>query len=266
VFSRDQALCRLKLARLPTLFSENPARVISPHGELTAVPNLTELLPGQSPNRTAAAAAVLGSLPPEVLRQFDEAFQAEVLDQQGGLWGLVCEPTDPLRETWRRPASAKTFGGSAAAHSDLAVALRRELHARARRLILEALQPHDAASLFLEAHARTDQAQQALLTQAQAALPRLRAPCGAHQIVLALPLSPAGRALHELALPALAGAPLTLMESTGDIICCQEAAGYALEQVAEALGGDQAVCADLAQRVLTRTDVAWATSTCPPIG
>jgi hypothetical protein len=51
-----------------------------------------------------------------------------------------------------------------------------------------------------------------------------------------------------------------VVEAEEDILVCQEAACYALEHVADALGGDPATRADLAQRVLTRTDVTWSSS------
>src|SRR5262249_20722775 len=85
-FNSDLAQCRRKLAEFPNLFPGPSLSERLAQEESAPAPHVTELLPGQSPNLAAAAAALLRSLSPELLRQFDENFQAEVLDQQGGLW------------------------------------------------------------------------------------------------------------------------------------------------------------------------------------
>lgn len=255
-FNSDLAQCRRKLAEFPNLFPGPSHNERSGQEESAPAPHVTELLPGQSPN-LAAAAALLRSLSPELLRQFDENFQAEVLDQQGGLWGLVCEEQDPLRDTWRRVPSVRSFWDISSDAQDVNEALRRELHGRARRVIAKALEGQDAASLLLEAHTDAEARRQALLTQVEAALPRLDVPCVSYQVILLLPMSEAGNTLRTTAQEALAGVPITLLESEGDVQVYQETAGLSLEAACRALAGNETDSVELSRRVLTRTDIPW---------
>jgi hypothetical protein len=256
-FNNDLMQCRRKLAEFPKLFPVQSLVERVAQEESAPVPHVTELLPGQSPNLAAAAAALLRSLSPELLLEFDKSFQAEVLDQQGGLWGLVCEEQDPIRDTWRRIPSVRSFWDISSDSQDINEALRRELHGRARRVIAKALEGQDAASLLLEAHTGAEERRQALLTQVEAALPRLDVPCISYQVVLALPSSDAGNNLRSTAQDALGGVPLTLLESEGDIQVYQETAGLSLEAARLAIAGKETDCLELSRRVLTRTDIPW---------
>jgi hypothetical protein len=257
-FNSDLAQCRRKLAEFPKLFQSPSLKDRPAQEESAPIPHVTELLPGQAPNLAAAAAALLSSLSPELLSQFDANFQSEVLDQQGGLWGLVCEDTDPLRQTWRRVPSMRSFWDIASDAQDLNAALRRELHGRARRIIAKALEGQDAASLLLEAHTGAQERRQALLTQFEAALPCLDVPCASYQIILVLPSSESGNSLRTTAQEALPGVPLTLLESEGDILVYQETAGLSLETACQAIAGKEPASLDLCRRVLTRSDIQWS--------
>jgi serine/threonine protein kinase len=249
---------RSKLAEISKLFPIAPLSERPLEEESAPAPHVTELLPGQSPNLAAAAAALLSSLSPELIRQFDEKFQSEVLDQLGGLWGLVCEEGDPLRPTRQLIPSLRSFWEIDSDAENLNAVLRRELQNRARRIIAKPLEGHDAASLLLEAHTGADERRRALLTQVEAALPGLDVPCASYHIFMKLPRSEAGRSLRAVAQEALQGVPLTLLESEGDIVVYQETAGLSLEAAWRVVAGKEADCIELSRRVLTRTDINWS--------
>jgi hypothetical protein len=77
--------------------------------------------------------------------------------------------------------------------------------------------------------------------------------------VVLLPKSPAGAALGERLSHVVSDVPATLLESESDVVLCYEAAEISLFHAALALvGPDSAEYASLAERVWTRTDVAWS--------
>jgi serine/threonine protein kinase len=239
-FRHDLMLARQRLAPCRTLLDTAGATTTSASDQ-TPIPSLTQLLPGPSHTLAEAEAAVLTGLGPEFVDAFEREFQDQVLERHGGLWALVSSDLSAPRGT-----------------QSLAESIMTELQLRARRAIHGKLASVDAATLFLEVHKEPRQAQHALQALVQSALPPVPTPGGRNRVIVALPASPAGGTLRELAQNALAGAPLTLVDSKGDVLVCHEIADLRLDEMTPALIGDTAACADLARRVMTRTDIAWS--------
>jgi serine/threonine protein kinase len=243
-FRHDLMLARQRLAPCHAILGMTGATATS-NSDQTPIPSLTQLLPGPSHTLAEAEAALLTGLGPEYVGQFEKEFQEQVLERHGGLWALVSSDLAAPRGTL-----------------SLAETIMAELQVKARRAIQSKLEHIDAATLFLEVHHESRQAQHALQALVQAALPPIPIPGGRNRVIVAVPPSPAGGTLRELAERALACAPLTLVDSTGDVLVCHEIADLRLVEMAPALVGDAAACAELARRVLTRTDVAWSELRC----
>jgi hypothetical protein len=252
-FDRDLVACGPQLTRLTQDLRRLAGEPGEQRGGPAAAPKLVELFPGRATGLRPAAEAVLKQLGPEGCQRVETAFQKEVLDTCGGLWALL-QPAGSAPPPGAVPPPG-TPGG-------LAWAIHHELRARAQGAVLALLETTDAASLFLGGRSEPEQVGQALAVQEQAARPRLAVPgTGAH-LVLAAPASPSGKALRELLTGAVTDVPVTIVESEDDLTLCYEAAWVSVPQALEALTGSSvAAYAALAQRVLTRTDVAWTAFT-----
>jgi hypothetical protein len=198
------------------------------------LPNFTELLPGQSKTLTDAARTVLRRVEPNLSQPFEKALQAEVLNAQGGLWGLALGSGEPVQR------------------------VKHEIQRRALTALLEATRDLDAAQIFLEGRRERDHALRDLLACVASVSPHQEIPKGWQHLVVALPKSPAGVELRELLAPALAEVPNTVLDSECDIVLCHEVAHLPLQQMAEILIGDEAPFAESACHMLTRTDIPWS--------
>jgi hypothetical protein len=256
-FTQDLVLCRQRLAQFASLFpvQAKPSKIIGP--QATLIPNLVELLPGRANNLPAAAAMVVNNLPPELLRDFDENFQAEVLNQQGGLWSMVSGAMAPEIKATRRGPSSLAFWDLVSRNSDLAENLKEKLLARVRPLILTALKDIDVANLFLQSHEDPEQAEHAVLAHVQDAQPRVRVPAGWQHLVLALPKKPAAVALSDMVKKRYSEVPTTVLESEDDIVFYFESAQIPIQELAHSLIADAPERADMAHKVMTRIDVPW---------
>jgi hypothetical protein len=161
----------------------------------------------------------------------------------------------------RRSPASLAYWNLVGQSGNLTNAWKTELESRARVVVRAALEEVDAAGLFLAMIGEAEDVVASLAEHVKAALPRLTAPGGWQHLLLTLPRTPAGNRLHEL-IDRVSDLEVTVLESPDDIVFCQEAAHLPLRHVAAALVGDEPHCAELAQKVLTRTDVAW--STLPP--
>ncbi len=198
-------------------------------------PNVRELFPGDSDHVDKAAEEVFRTRGKDMCRSFDEKFQAETLDPAGGLWGILSGTGDVLTDLWPK------------------------LQAGALEAILDALQDIDAAGLFLERHADKEQIYRDLQCNLQAAAPALEAPREWRHLLLGVPTSPAGTTLVNIVFEVLKDLPITLFETEGEVILCQEAARLSLQKIAASLVGDSTSdLATAAQHLLTRRDVAWS--------
>src|SRR5439155_26423639 len=83
------------------------------------------------------------------------------------------------------------------------------------------------------------------------------------EVFLTLPASAAGHALRELGQQPSPVTPLTVLQSSDDVMICYEAAGIPVREAAQSLLGGDSRYAALAEKVWTRTDVAWGAAACP---
>jgi serine/threonine protein kinase len=256
-FTQDLVLCRQKLSQFAALFAHDPEILRLKSARPSPIPNMIELLPAQTPDLAIAAAAVVDSLPPDLLQQFDESFQEEVLNQQGGLWGMVSGTGEGELRTTRRGPSSLAFWDMMSQKADLAQAMKEKLQARARPLLLSALKSSDAAQLFIDANREPGQAEQTFLEHVEEARPRLLAPGGWLHLAIAAPEGPSAVKLREVATRKLADLPVTFLDSEDDVIISFEAANFPLRAVLEILTAGDPSCAEMSRRVLTRVDVDW---------
>jgi serine/threonine protein kinase len=198
------------------------------------VPHCTEVLPEQAPDQARAAETFLRRVGPELLRRLEGRLQADVLDTQDGLWGLVV------------------------GRSDQTTLLERELHARAREAVFETLHHIDVATLFLQSQGDATRAGRALRAAIAAAAPRLATPASRKHVFVALPPGPAAATLREAIGQSLTAAPTFVPGSTDDIVLIHEVSGLPLSRVAASLISSRPGCAEVARRVMTRVDVAWS--------
>jgi len=257
-FTQDLVLCRQKLTQFAALFAHDPEILRMRNARTMPVPNVIELIPGQARDLASAAAAVVDQLPPEVFRHFDDNFQVEVLNLQGGLWGMVSGAGDPDLRATRRGPSSLAFWEMISQKNDLAQVMKEKLLVRARPIILSALKDIDAARLFLDSHRPSADAEQALMEHLEDARPRLDVPGGWLHLALALPVSPDSTTLFQIVTRRVADLPVTILESEDDVILSFEAANLPLRSLVDGLTGDDPSSAEMAKKVLTRVDVAWS--------
>jgi hypothetical protein len=227
-FNVNLALCRQRLGRLVDSFTAS-AEEAEPAPPALAGEQI-ELFPGGAKTVAQAADVLQSRLSSEATRQIDETFQMEVLNPQGGIWRMT--------------------GGD----QDASMALAESLRAHVQAEVLTELAETDAAKLFLEAH--SDPAE-ALRKYYRAAIPRLEPPAGWQHLVLAAPKSAAGAALADLVARTLPTLPLTEVRSQEELVICVEAAHVSWTKAAAAITGGEPAYAEAAQRIMTRTDVAW---------
>jgi hypothetical protein len=217
-----------------------------------------ELFPYGASSRSAALNALLDRLPADLVGQLDRRFQAEVLDAGGGLWAMLTGQVDVSRLSQSRSPASVAFWNMISHESDAGQELRDELMTRARVLVGEVLKGVDLIHLLRERYPESQQLQQALQKQAQAAR-LLDPPVGLWQhIVLVVPDHPAAEDLRENALEALRSVPVTALEAGEALLVGWESAALTAEQLLARLGGDDPEVAELADKVLTRRDVPWA--------
>jgi serine/threonine protein kinase len=231
LFIQDLALGRQQLTAFAERFEPAPA---DPQTTDNPSSSISCLLPGPLTTVNETAAALHAKLAPNWLDAFTEEVQQEVLATRGGLWAVLLG----------KPQLAK--------------AVRDDMLRRARSIFRDALAEQDAAQLFLKVHESPEAAAKALLTEVQAALPRLNVADAWHHLLVAVPRSPGGAALRDLTAQTLSGIPHTLLDSDDDVVLCLEAAHLPVAELAAALLGPTAGYAELAEQVRTRVDIPWS--------
>jgi hypothetical protein len=217
-------------------------------------PNLMELYPSGSATLEGAVAPILVHLSPDQLRQFEASFQAEVLDPQGGLWGIL--GVAPEKRNNPRATSSVAFWALLANNSHAAQTLKEKMLELAQRFILNNLQDVDAARLFVESLPDPNQLSVSVAAHAKAARPQLPLSSGWQHLLLLAPSSPAGIILREQVAQVAGDVPLTVLNAEADVRICMEAAGQSLRAVAANLTAG--VQEDLVERILVRNDVTWS--------
>jgi len=233
-FIQDSTLCRQKLGQLAAMFQHQLTSLLAEAARPDPVPNRTVLLPGQTTDLAQAADILFKGMTPETFGRLVETVGTELLKPQGGLRQLLVNKRD-LFQT-----------------------VKDELFRWAWPIAVEALGGVDAAQLFLQAQQEPGRAGQTLLAHVQAAAPRLPVSEGWQRLVVAIPAGPAGETVRNLVTGALPDMPITPLQSEGDILLVQEAANLSLWQVVAELSDREPGYLETAQKVLTRTDVAWS--------
>lgn len=197
-----------------------------------SLPNVKELLPENARTIARAAESLFHRVAPNLTADMEAQLQAEVLTPLGGLWSIVSGPRE------------------------LEVVLKPTLRRRARAAMLEALRDTDAAQLLLATTEDSGRVAEEVRFQVESAVPRLPVPTESLRLLTLVPPGTAGAAVQDLVAQAAQGA-VDFGESEGDLIFCQESSPLAVPELTAALVGNRAAYTEAAQRVLTRTDVAW---------
>jgi hypothetical protein len=228
-------LLRRRLDHFVDAFAEESAGGPAVAGRPSSATHLRELFPFGAANLAEAAVTLVEKLGPEALDAFDVDVQTAVIEQKGGLLGYDFD------------------------NADLAEELRGELFRRAVAVVLKPLEALDAAALFYESHSSADHARKAFAGSLLTAKPRVAVPGGWQHLLLAVPEGSAGARIRELTLQQIGDLPKTVAGGNpdGDVIVCIEAAGYALPQVVRFLTDNDPSYVELANKVLTRKDLAW---------
>jgi hypothetical protein len=256
-FTQDLVISRHKLAQFINLFdSDHTTKVSASRNPGTR--NSIELLPAKAGSVAEAAARMIKNLPVELTRRVEESFQAEVLDCESGLWGMLAGGEDLLRrQEARKATSSVAFWDLVSKHADLARGYKDKLLLRARPFIVKQLKELDPAQLFLHSDA-PNVVEDALNKYITLAEPKLCTLGGWKHLLLALPDSPTGKELHEMINACVPDVPTTLLYSENDLLLCFEVANLAIDEIMDALTGQEPRYARLAQRVLTRIDIPWS--------
>jgi hypothetical protein len=248
-FLQDLVLCQHKLNLLAEQFAPPVSAAAAP------APNALEVLPWGARTRADAAAAVLERLAPERFRSFEESLMTAVVEPQGGVGAALGIGNTPDPAQVSQASASLAFWNLVTGPGEVAQKLTERMIGQAQAFIGDTLADLDAAGLFLEV--ATDEALAVLTAHVQATRPHLLVAGAWEHLVVVLPESPAGASLRELVLRSAGGMPLSLCPGATDVCLCREVACQPLPVVAGALVSGQASASELAQRVLTRTDVNW---------
>jgi serine/threonine protein kinase len=194
--------------------------------------HILDLLPRGTHDFADAAEKIVEELDPKIRLQFDETIQAEVLKARGGLCGLIAGGTD--RETWKL-----------------------EMETKARTALLGATADLNVAQLFFESWDDPAQAEEELAAHLKACAPRLGGSTVDQPLFLALPRGAAAQRIRDIVARACPDTPITVVESAADVIACHEAARLPIYPTMAALLENPGSYAEVARRVMTRSDVTW---------
>ncbi len=256
-FTKDLVHCRQKLNQFLSLFDPG-GNGKKPRSAAATNRNLIELLPSRAKDIPEAAENIVKGLPPDIAQQFEASFQAEVLDQHDGLWGMLAGGQEPAhRGRERRAGASIAFWDLVSKDANLARTYKEKLLARARPLVLSALQEVDPATLFCGSHQATSLLEDAVYRCVRLAQPKPAVSGGWKHSLLGLPDNPAGEKLHEMVTACQPDVATTTIKSEDDLIICLEAAHCPLDEMKATLVGPEPHYATLAARVLTRIDISW---------
>jgi hypothetical protein len=247
-FRQELPLCRQRLLQFTHLFRATLLNELSLN---TPAPNLSKL-GGGSDVPHGAEVGGCDNLPPELVLRFDRSFQYEVLERQGGMWGLFSRYPDPSLYADDSPRPTLET-------------LAEDLRVRARCAIQATIKDLNVAQMFLQTNGGPETALPVLLAHAEAARSRLRAASTSEHLVLALPTGPAGDTMREMLATALPGVPTTVVPTTDEVILSYEAGGWLVQEIARALVGAAEVPTEVVRRVMTRRDVSWTVPDPDPV-
>ncbi|HEV3236445.1 MAG TPA: hypothetical protein VGZ25_05625, partial [Gemmataceae bacterium] len=257
-FAQELVLSRQKLAQFIALFDPDCSSKRS-LDRRPGIRNSIELFPGKANGLAEAAERIVSNLPTDLVRRVEENFQAEVLDRDSGLWGMLSGDEDLRRRGQeRRATSSLAFWDLVSKHTELAQGYKDKLLVRARPFIVSALKDLDPAQMFLESKDSTNLAEDALNKYITLAQPKPFTSGGWKHLLLTVPDSPPGKELQDMINACVPEVPTTVLNSEDDLLICFEAANLPVDEIMDALTGQEAHYARLAQRVLTRIDIPWS--------
>jgi serine/threonine protein kinase len=239
-FLQDVGVCRMRLKNFTDQF--RPALAAELATNAPTAPLSPPVVGCPAPPGSEAGEPE--QLTPEQVFRFDRSFQVDVLERQGGMWGVFCPEKDPSQR-------------GVNPHRPTPETLAEDLLIRARCAIQGTVKDMNAAQLFLRNNGGPEKALAVLLAHAEAARPRLRARGCWEHLVIARPEGPAGDTLSGMIAQALPDVPATVVLTEEQIILCYEVARCPLRETARALVGPADLPLELVRRVLTRLDVAW---------
>jgi serine/threonine protein kinase len=243
-FRHELAVCReqvRELARLIAISIPSPAQE-----EPEVPPGVTLLVPGSLDSLTEAETGLMQSLGREHVVRLDDIVQQNVLQPAGGLW-----------------AAAAGKGVFAGGRNALIDGFREGMLAQARTAVLALLAEWDAATTLVDRCGNVEAAWQVITTHLDAARPSFTASERPQVLLIGMPTSVAGGQLRELTKEGWGGVPITVVDSSGDILICHELAGISVDEAANGLIGNDSTYAALAARVWTRLDINWCDFVCP---
>lgn len=169
----------------------------------------------------------------EFIACFEQSFKSAWLASEGGLVGFALRPA----EDWQK--------------------LKETLLSHGERMVAASLGDLNAWQLLSRVHRSGDAMAGVLAETAEKATPKLR-PAGLTDSLLAvIPQSGGSKELidilHQTVRPAA-----TVFSHAGDLVFVREAGAISLPEAAAAIIGERGQCAEAARRVLTRSDVHWA--------
>jgi hypothetical protein len=171
---------------------------------------------------------------PELAAQLDHKFQADFLDNQGGLRAVL---TTRIYKRATLPAT---------------------LRYAARSVVLAAIKEINIANLLLESQPEADDNTTDVRACLAAAVPRLLEGGGSKRLLLVLPEGSREVRLPELVERTTGVKPSVAFDSDPDVTICYEAERMSLPTVAALLVEHRPDCAEIASRLLTRVDVQWS--------
>jgi hypothetical protein len=237
-FAQQMAVVRDRLQHLADRFA---AEAVSRRASVEAgllPPSVSILLPQETDTLISAAESIYKNHESQLLASFEDHVRQHLFKAEGGLWSILTRSGDDVAGLYDR------------------------LETPARKEVLGAMSHINAANLFMERHPEADRAEHALTDHIRSASPRLAINGSWSHLIVVTPGGVAGSPLGETISKVCAQAPVTVLESDSDVFFCFEATHLSLRAVAGELALEGNQFFDAVGRVMTRTDVAWASLGC----
>jgi hypothetical protein len=237
-FAQQMAVVRVRLQHLADRFA---AEAVSRRASVEAgllPPSVSILLPQETGTLISAAESIYKNHEGRLIASFEDHVRQELLKDEGGLWSILTRSGDDVAGLYDR------------------------LETPARKEVLSAMNHINAANLFMERHPEADRAEHALTNHIRSASPRLAINGSWSHLIVVTPGGVAGSPLGETISKVCAQGPVTVLESDSDVFFCFEATHLSLRAVAGELALEGNQFFDAVGRVMTRTDVAWASLGC----
>jgi serine/threonine protein kinase len=237
-FAQQMALVRDRLQHLAGRFTALEASRRAGVETGSVPPSVTIVFPQGTDTVLSAAESIHMNHGTQLLASFQDQVHQQLLKVEGGLWNILTRNADDFAGLYDR------------------------LQTPARREVLSAMSHINAAKLFMERHPEPEQAEHALADHIRSASPRLAINGSWSHLVVASPGGDGDSPLAESISKVCAQEPVTVLECESDVFFCFEATHFSVRAVAGELALEGSQFFDAVGRVMTRTDVAWASLGC----